>query len=156
MLGLLFSVLLCRLSARAQSSGSTTLALAVAPQCSVTIVAQSPSGLDSTTPQVLTFLYKVRTATIGGQGQITLHFTTAGSKNLPTGSTVDYQTQTSAPGTAISGSIPISDALVSGIVIAKFGAHAHSTRAGATGTVQFTGNPSPAEPLQPSLSIRCQ
>ena len=128
------------------SSGSTTLALVVAPQCSITIVSQSA--------QVLTFLYKIRTATQAGQGQITLHF--SDSKNVPESSTLDYQTQTSGPGSAVSGSTPISTALTSGIVIARFGAHASSTRSGATGTVQYTVNSSLPVQLQPSLAISCQ
>ena len=140
----------------AQASGSTTLALVVAPQCEITIVSQSPGSPG--TPQVLTFLYKVRTATVGGQGQITLKFTTADSNNLLQGAVVEYQTETSGPGTAMSGAIPTSNALVNGVAIMRFGAHASSIRGGATGTLRFTVTQpgSPSQALRPLLSISCQ
>ena len=153
------SVLLCVPSAHGaqSSSGSTTLTLTVLPQCSVTIISQSPSGSGSSASQVLTFLYKVRTATPGGQGEIVLRFPKSG--DYPDDSNVNYQTQIEGPGTSSSGSTATSEAANAGIVIARFGSHASSTRAGATGTLQYTVNPTlsaPLQKLQPSLSISCR
>lgn len=148
--------LLCTLPIHAQSSHGTTLALTVAPECSIGIVSLSPGGTNS---QTVTFNYKLRTSGAGGQGQITLRFTAASPTTDPNGSTVDFQTSLDGPGTASSGNAPAASALNSGIVIARFGPEAHSSRSGATGTVQFTFNTPPGLPLEllgPSFAISCQ
>jgi len=148
--------LLSTLSVQAQSSRGTALALTVAPECSIGIVSQSATGPNS---QIVTFNYKLRSAGAGGQGQITLRFTAAIPANYADGSTVDYQTFLAGPGTASSGAIPAADALNSGIVIAQFGPEAHSSRSGATGTVQFTVNGPPGSPfeaLAPVFFIGCR
>jgi hypothetical protein len=150
------SELLGTLPVQAQSSRGTTLALSVLPECSIGIVSLSPGAPNSKT---VTFNYKLRTAGAGGQGQITLRFTAVSPTNYPYGSNVDFQTVLAGPGTASSGTTPAANALNSGIVIARFGPEAHSSRAGATGTVQFTVNPPPGLPfelLRPSVSIGCQ
>jgi len=150
------SELLCTLPVQAQSSRGTTLALSVLPECSIGIVSLSPGAPNS---QTVTFNYKLRTAGAGGQGQITLRFTAASPTNDPNGSRVDFMTSLAGPGTPSSGSTSTTNALNSGIVIARFGPEAHSSRAGATGTVQFTVNPPaglPVEWLRPSFSISCQ
>lgn len=147
---LIVSALLCALPAIAQSSRGTTLALTIAPECSIGIIALSPAGPNS---QTVTFSYRLRTSGAGGQGQITMRFTAPGLAN---GGNVDYQTALSGPGTPSSGTNLAASALTSGIVIARFGPEAHSSRTGATGTVQFTVNPPAGLPLQPSFSISCQ
>jgi hypothetical protein len=140
--------LFCGLPIQAQSSRGTTFVLTVAPECSIGIVSVAPGP---PTSQVVTFNYKLRTADSGGQGQILLRFTSIAG-NPPSGGTLDYQTSLAGPGTPSSGTIPTPDALNSGIVIARFGPQAHSTRAGAIGTVQFTVS----DPLRPALSISCR
>jgi hypothetical protein len=155
-LALCFLALLCTLPVGAQSSHGTTLTLTVAPECSIGIVSLS---LGSSNSQTVTFNYKLRTAGAGGQGQITLRFTTAGATIYPDGSEVDYETSLAGPGTPSSGTIPTANALISGIVIARFGPEAHSSHNGATGTVQIKENPAPLlpfKPLRPSFSISCQ
>jgi len=144
------------LPVQAQSQRGTTLLLNVAPECSIEIVSRSPGSSNS---QTVTFNYKLRTAGAVGEGQITLRFTTASPTIYPDASNVDYQTVLAGPGTASSGTTLAANALNSGIVIARFGPEAHSSRVGATGTVQFTVNPPaglPFEPLRPSFSISCQ
>jgi hypothetical protein len=141
--------LFCSLPLQGQSSRGTTLVLTVAPECSIGIVSVAPGGPNS---QIVTFNYKLRTADSGGQGQIMLRFTASGTGNLPNGGTLDYQTSLAGPGTPSSGTAAFPDALNSGIVIARFGQQAHSTRAGAVGTVQFTTSDS----LRPALSISCR
>jgi hypothetical protein len=126
----------------------TTLALRVAPECSIAIVSVAPGVPNS---QTVTFNYKLRTADTG-RGQITLRFMAAPGGNFTSGDTLDYQTSLAGPGTPSSGSVTAQDALNSGIVIARFEPQAHSTRAGAVGTVQFNTS----EPIRPSLSISCQ
>ena|SRR6266566_2600963 len=156
MLALCCSALLGALPVHAQSLRGTTLALTVAPECSIEIVSLPPAGSNG---QTVTFNYKLRTSGAGGQGQITLRFIAASPANYPEDSNVDYQTTLAGPGTASSGTTPAANALSAGIVIARFGPEAHSSRAGATGTAQFTVNPPaglPSEPLRPSFSISCQ
>ena len=64
-----------------------------------------------------------------------------------------FQTQLEGPGATLSGS----NAVTSGIVIARFGSQASSSRTGATGKVQFSVAPAvPSGLLQPVLSISCQ
>ena len=121
----------------AQSNGRTALAVVVAPECAIGVTAQSQTGPNT---QTIAFSYKLRTSAIGGQGQITLRLSGAG--------TVDYQTTLAGPGTPASGTA----AQNTGIVIARFGPQTHSSRAGATGTVQITA----AGPSGPALSIGCQ
>jgi hypothetical protein len=139
--------LFCSLQMQGQSSRGTTLVLTVAPECSIGIVSVAPGGPNS---QIVTFNYKLRTADTGG-GQIMLRFTSVAG-NLPSGGTLDYQTSLAGPGTPSSGAVATPDALNTGIVIAHFGPQAHSTRAGAVGTVQFTSS----DPLRPALSISCR
>jgi len=124
----------------ASSAASGTLAITVLPQCSLSIVSQNA--------QTVTFLYKVRTSVATGQGQIVVRFTTASPAGSLEGSTVDYQVQLDGPGTALSGSAPLS----SGVVIVRFGPQAGSSRAGSTGTLQFSA----PLPLVATLSIACQ
>jgi hypothetical protein len=146
---------LCPFSVQAQSSRGANLTLRVAPECSIGIVSVLPGSPNSRT---VTFNYKLRTAVTGGNGQITLRFTTASAANYSTASTVEYQTTLTGPGTPTSGTMPTATALNSGVVIAQFGAQAHSIRAGDIGTVQFTVNPPPElpfEPLRPSFSVSC-
>ena len=150
------SALLHTLPLQGQSSRGTTLALTVAPECSIGMVSLSPGAPNS---QTVTFNYKLRTAGAGGKGEITLRFATASPTNYPNHSRVDFQTNLDGPGTPSSGSTGAANALNSGIVIARFGPQTHSSRAGATGTVQFAVTPPPIlpfEPLQPSFSISCQ
>ena len=160
--GLCCSALACMLSAQAQSSGSTTLVVNVPPECVVGVISQSPGNQGSpggSTTQTLTFIYKLRTAASGVQGQISLRLVSAGAEKYPEDSRVDYQTQINGPGTSSSGSTATSEAVNAGIVIARFGPLVSSTRDGATGTVQYRINPSlssPLQTLQPSLSISCR
>jgi hypothetical protein len=153
---LLVATLLCTWSVQGQSSRGTTLALSIAPECSIGIVSLSPAVPNSHT---LSFRYTVRTSVAGGQGQIRLRFTAASPTDSLEGSNVDYRTTLAGPGTGASGSNPAADALTSGIIIARFGPRASSSRAGDAGTVQFTVNTPPGvllELLEPSFSITCQ
>lgn len=149
------------LTALAQTSRATNLLVNVSPQCAVTLVSLSPGIAGppgQTATQTLSFTYKVRTATSGGHGQIVLGFT-APSKNFPNGSKVDYQTTLNGPGTPASGSVPTTNAVSAGIVVATFGTQASSSKAGALGTVRYTVNPPPSSsfgPLNPGLSMSCQ
>jgi hypothetical protein len=134
----------------ASSASSTTLAVTVAPQCSLAIVSQGR--------ETVTFVYKVRTSVSVGQGQITLQFAAPGLANYSESSTIDYQVQLDGPGIALSGSMPVASALRSGIVIGRIGPQASSSRAGSGGTVQIAIRPAPDAPLmlEPSLAITCQ
>ena len=140
--------MLCMLPVHGQSTSGTTLALTVAPECSVAIISLAPGAPNS---QTVTFNYKLRTSDTG-QGQIILRFIASPAANFTSSDRLDYQTSLAGPGTPSSGSAATQDVLNSGIVIARFGPQAHSARAGAVGTVQFTAS----EPLRPSLSINCQ
>jgi hypothetical protein len=140
---------LCVSRMQGQSSRGTSLALTVAPECSIGVVSVATGAPNS---QTIKFNYKLRTSDTGGQGQIMLRLTTSGIANVPSSSTLDYQASLAGPGTPSSGSAATQEALNSGIVIARFGPQAHSTRSGAVGTVQLTVT----EPLRPSLSISCQ
>lgn len=153
---LLATTLLCTLPVQAQSSRGTTLALSIAPECSIGIVSLAPATPNS---QTLTFRYKLRTSAAGGEGQIKLRFTAASAADSLEGSNVHYLTTLAGPGTVTSGSTPAADALTSGIVLARFGPRAYSSRAGDSGTVQFTIDKPPGvlfELLGPSFSISCQ
>src|SRR6266566_9702668 len=121
MLALCCSALLGALPVHAQSLRGTTLALTVAPECSIEIVSLPPAGSNS---QTVTFNYKLRTSGAGGQGQITLRFTAASPTNYSDGGNVDYQTVLAGPGTPLSGTTSAASALNSGIVIARFGPEA--------------------------------
>ena len=152
------TLLLCGASTHAQSSRSVALQVTIAPECAVGVVALVNQGSpgDATT-QTLSFNYKVRTAASGGQGQILLRFASIGSESYPKGGSVDYQTQLEGPGVPLSGSTTFSNAVTSGIVIARLGSQASSIRTGATGKVQFSVAPAvPSGLLQPVLSISCQ
>jgi hypothetical protein len=153
---LLAATLLCTWSVQAQSSRGATLALSIAPECSIGIVSLSPAAPNS---QTLTFRYKLRTSAAAGQGQIKLRFTAASPADSLEDSNVHYLTTLAGPGTVASGSTPATDALTSGMVIARFGPRAYSSRAGDAGTVQFTIDTPPGvlfELLGPSFSISCQ
>jgi len=153
---LLVATLLCTWSVQGQSSRGTTLALSIAPECSIGIVSLSPAAPNS---QTLTFRYKLRTSAAAGQGQIKLRFTAASPADSLEDSNVHYLTTLAGPGTVASGSTPATDALTSGMVIARFGPRAYSSRAGDAGTVQFTIDTPPGvlfELLGPSFSISCQ
>jgi hypothetical protein len=155
-LALSWLAVLCPLPVHAQSTRGASLTLRVAPECSIGIVSVLPGSPNG---QIVTFNYKLRTAGAGGNGQITLRFTTASPANYSAESTVEYQTTLTGPGTPSSSTIPTASALNSGIVIAQFGSQAHSSREGAIGTVQFTIAPPPEPPfgpLRPSFSMSCQ
>jgi len=143
----------------AVDQATTTLRVNVAPGCKVTVLSQTPGtggppGQART--QTITFNYKVRTSA-SGQGQITLWL--ASANTFSNGSKIDYTTQITGPGTALSGTIATNAALNNGIPIVRFAGQTHSSLTGATGTVQFTLNPPPPSnfgPLTPSLTITCQ
>jgi len=143
------AALLVVMPVQGQSLGGTSFALTVAPECSIGVVSVATGAANS---QTVTFNYKLRTSDSGGQGQIMLRLTPSGIVNVPSSGTLDYQATLAGPGTPSSGSAATQEALTSGIVIARFGPQAHSTRSGAVGTVQLTVS----EPLRPSLSISCQ
>jgi hypothetical protein len=145
-----FPALLCTLPVRGQPIRVATLAIRVAPECSIEVVSLASAGIPDT--KTLNFNYKLRTSDTGGQGQIVLRFIATPGGNFTSGDTLDYQTSLAGPGTPSSGSAAAQDVLNSGIVIARFGPQAHSSRTGAVGIVQFTTS----EALRPLLSISCR
>ena len=154
------SCLLCAASlptfASGISTGSTALSLVIGPECSLTALSITP-GSNAQKTQVLTFNYKVRTASTGGHGQVLVKF--SGSNTFPNGSKVVYQTSLTGPGIAVSGNASIANAMNNGVVVATFGNHTSSTRTGGTGTVEFSVTPTPPSsygPLSVIPSISCQ
>lgn len=126
-----------------QSAGRTALAVVVGPECGLSVVTQvqGAAGTETTT-----FQYKLRTSTVGGQGQIVLRLSGMGA------GVVDYRTTLAGPGVAMAGRAAAGS---DGIVIAQFGTETHTSRAGATGTVQITADPAGAAP-RAMLQISCQ
>ena len=124
----------------AQPGGRTALAVVVRPECGVNIVSQVAGPENA---QTVTFNYKLRTSAGGGKGQILLRVSGAGA--------MEYRTTLTGPGVALSGA---ADGGNAGLVIAQFGPGAHTSRAGATGTVQIAG--SVADGFRPVLSIGCE
>lgn len=125
---LLLLVTLTPMPVRTQQSSQGTLLLRIDPECSITNPATvySGGGEDGALSATTTFRYKLRTSKTGG-GSIQLKLDRPGALfhytlRLPTGE--------------FAGSQPIPES--SGVTVARFGAGAHSSREGDTGTVRWT------------------
>jgi hypothetical protein len=142
----------------AQSAKSVSLAVTVGAECVVGTSSPSAVSVDhgKNASETVGFNYKVRTSASRGAGQITLFLTGTVPGNDTNAGTVDFQTQLAGQGAPVSGSIPVADALRTGIVIAQFGPQTGSSRAGTAGSVRYSFNPPRVKPLQSSLAIRCQ
>jgi len=132
--------------ASGQSSQSTRLQVNVGAECVVLPQLEQNTG----TPGI-SFTYKIRTGTGSGKGEILMQV-----PNLDPQSVVSYRTQIQAPGVAYSGSLSGADVASKGVVIAAFGADAHSSGAGNSGSVEYSITPGSANTASPALSIKCQ
>jgi len=137
------TVLLAVVPLYGQGTGRTALAVVVRPECGLSVVTQAQEAPGTET---ITFQYKLRTSTIGGQGQILMRLSGLGA------GMVEYRTTLAGPGVAMAGHVA---AGIAGIVIAEFGTETHTSRAGATGTVRITADPAGGA-LRPVLQISCQ
>ncbi|MBI3665744.1 MAG: hypothetical protein HY236_05870 [Acidobacteria bacterium] len=145
------SLLLITPRARAQFAGTGTTTV------SVTVAAEAAIRVDTSTTSLTTtgtifndytgttsFTYKVRTTASTGSGSITLKVTSDFSpSNGPSvgspptgGDKLAYTCTVSAPGTACSG--PLTSSISSETNVAGFGANAHSTMAGNSGSTAWT------------------
>ena len=120
----------------AQSSRGAAVAVTVASECGIQVI--SSAGMD----RQLLFRYKLRAAATGGQ--IVLRVDT--TRDL------EYKTELSGPGVAVSGVASPSVARDAGIILARFAPHTNTTRSGATGSVRFEPSTSVRNPV---LSIAC-
>ena len=149
---MVIGALLITPSARAQTfgtSGTTTVSVTVAAEAAIRIDTAT-TGLTATGTifndytGTTNFTYKVRTTQTGGTGniqlQVTSDFSPSGGPSVASppsgGDTLAYTCTVSAPGTACSGSQTSSTTAAT--AVATFGANAHSTKAGNTGSTAWT------------------
>ena len=155
------SVLCLGTMAHAQfaATGTTTLNLTVGPEAAIQINTATTNLTTSTTTfanpftGTTNFSYKVRTTKVGGSGsitsQVTSDFTAGGGGNPsvaapPAGDTLSYTCNLTGVGSACSGSQTASTS--SATSVATFGANAHSSAAGDSGSVAWSLTNDPGYP----------
>ena len=152
---LITSVLLAAASV-IQAQNTTTISVTVAPEASLTVTtgtsSLATSGTNFATPYTGTtsFTYQIRTTKTGGSGAITAKVTAdfggTGGPSVGTppssGDALTYTCTVSSPGTACTGSPTASTSAQTSV--ATFGAGANSTRAGNSGSVQWSLTDDPA------------
>ena len=139
------------ISANAQSfdsTGATTMSVTIAPEASISVgtstTSLSSSGtLFSNYTGLTNFTYKVRTSGTGGSGSITLKVTSDFNEGGPSvaspltaGDVLTYICTAASSGTACSGSQ--TSATSSSTPVVSFGADAHSSISGDSGSASWT------------------
>jgi hypothetical protein len=126
--------LCCWAPLHAQQSATTTLQVPVTPQCSLSILNSSVTGVDGEgVTGTITFTYTLRTGRLAGSGAIELAL--AGDSSLE-GAALTYASALPAAGVSRSGTEVLSSARRTQVAV--FGANAHSSREGNTGSVNWT------------------
>lgn len=130
-------------SAVAQSTGTTTLSVTVGAAAQITVSTSTTSLTSSGTvfqpyTGTTTFSYKVRTSKTGGAGAITVQITSEFSPTAGPDADDDlnFTCGGSGAGTKCSGSQDASTSTAKNAI--TFGADAHSTNSGDTGTLSWS------------------
>jgi len=126
--------LCCWVPLHAQQFGATTLQVQVIPQCSLSILNSRVTGVDPDgVTGTITFTYKLRTGRLAGSGAIELAL--AGDSSLE-GAALTYASTLPGAGVSRSGTEALSS--TPRAQVAVFGANAHSSREGNTGSINWT------------------
>jgi hypothetical protein len=125
----------------ATDTATTTLAVTVAPEASITVNTSPTLSKGGTEFEAYTgnttFTYMVRTLQSGGSGSVTAQVTTEFSgTGAPTTADVSYVAATTGVGTA--NGTPTVASASAGTNIITFGADAHSSDSGDSATISWT------------------